>query len=149
MATKIITYEKIIRANTAIKKLMKLKLPISKIRTTKQILKMAEAIQREYDFACVEERKIIEAYPEIEFNESGSPILKPDTELNGIPAVSAEKKSKGEAFMIEITALHESDAEWDFDVIEISEDDLANAGDVSLTAEDLEAFDGFIEFVEE
>lgn len=148
MATIKITYEKIIKANSAVKNLMKLKLPVSKIRTTKQILKMAEAIQKEYDFACVEERKIIKAYPEIEFNESGNPILKPDTEIDGIPTVSEEKKSKGEAFMREITALHESDSEWDFDVIEISENDLASAGDVSLTAEDLEALNGFIEFVE-
>lgn len=149
MATIKITYEKIINANAAVQNLTRLRLPISKIKVTKRIREMAEALQKEFEFVISEEKKIIEAYPEVEFNDSGNPILKPDTEVDGTPTVSDDKKAKGEEFMKEISALHETETEWEFDVIKISEKDLKTAGDFSLTAEDLDVLDGFIEFVEE
>lgn len=144
-----ITYEKIVNANSAVQNLMRLRLPISKIKVTKRIREMANALQKEFEFVTVEEKKIIDAYPEVEFNDNGNPILKPDTEIGGIPTVSVEKKLKGEEFMKEIAELHNSETEWDFDVIKISDKDLKTAGDFSLTAEDLDALDGFVEFVEE
>ena len=128
-------YNKILKAYAPMQHMMKIKLPIRENKKSRQIYKMALEMEGIVEYIKQEEMKIIQKYHG-EIQPSGTIFFGEDEA--GVRKANLCAK--------EINEFEISDVEWDYKIITLSEESLADDGEFTLSPEEIFYLEGFVEF---
>lgn len=128
-------YNKILKAYAPMQHMMKIKLPIKENKKSRQIYKMVLEIEGIVNYVKQEEMKIIEKYhgtiqPEgtIFFGDNEDGVRRANLCAN------------------EINEFENSDADWGYKIITLSEKSLMDDENFALSPEEIFYLEGFVEF---
>lgn len=128
-------YINIIKAQAPIHYMAKMKLPIKENKKSRAIFKMVLAIDEFAAYIKEEETKIIEKYKGV-IQSDGS--IQFGNDQDGV--------NRANLCVKEIAEFENSDVDWNYEVVRLSEESLADASDFSLSPEEIFYLEGFIEF---
>lgn len=128
-------YNKILRAQAPIQYMTKLKLPIRENKKSRQIYQMALEMKDIIEYVKQEEIKIINKY---------NGTVQPD----GMIYFGDDEDGVRRANLCvqEIQEFEASDAEWNHEVIKLSEESLVDDAGFTLSPEEIFYLEGFVEF---
>lgn len=128
-------YNKILKAYVPMQHMMKIKLPIRENKKSRQIYKMALEMEGIVEYIKQEEMKIIQKYHG-EIRPSSTIFFGEDEDGIRRANLCAQEINEFEA----------ADAEWDYKIITLSEESLADDGGFTLSPEEIFYLEGFVEF---
>lgn len=128
-------YNKIINAYMPMQHMMKIKLPIKENKKSRQIYKMALEMENIFSYVKHEETKIIEKYHGV-IQSNGTVFFGDD----------ADGVKRANLCANEINEFENSDAEWGYNIIMLSEKSLMDDENFALSPEEIFYLEGFIEF---
>ena len=128
-------YNKILKAYAPMQHMMKIKLPIKENKKSRQIYKMVLDIESIVNYVKQEEMKIIEKYHGA-IQPDGTIFFGDDTD--GI--------ERANLCANEINQFENSDADWGYNIITLSEKSLMDDENFALSPEEIFYLEGFVEF---
>lgn len=128
-------YINILKAQKPMQYIMKLRLPIRENKKSRAIYKMVLDIEELASYIQLEERKIIEKY---------QGAIQPNGTINF--GDDSDGTFKAQACVAEISEFENSEAEWNHEVIKLSEESLVDDGGFTLSPEEIFYLEGFVEF---
>ena len=128
-------YKKILKAYAPMQYIMKLKLPIRENKKSRQIYKMVLNMEEIVDYAKQEEIKIIEKYHGT-IHSDGTIFFGDD----------ADGVKNANLCANEINEFENSDVDWGYNIITLSEKSLMDDENFALSPEEIFYLEGFVEF---
>ena len=128
-------YNKILKAYAPMQYMMKIKLPIKENKKSRQIYKMALEMESIVEYIKQEEMKIIQKYNG-KIQPQGTIYFGDDED--GIKRANLCAQ--------EINDFEASEVDWDYKIIMLSEESLADDGGFTLSPEEIFYLEGFVEF---
>jgi hypothetical protein len=128
-------YINILKAQKTMQYIMKLRLPIRENKKSRAIYKMVLDIEELASYIQLEERKIIEKY---------QGVVQPNGTINF--GDDSDGALKAQACVAEIAEFENFEAEWNHEVIKLSEESLVDDGGFTLSPEEIFYLEGFVEF---
>lgn len=128
-------YINILKAQKPMQHITKLKLPIKENKKSRAIYKMALEMGEILEYIKTEECKIIEKY-------KGVP--QPDGMINF--GNDEDGVRRANSCMAEISEFENSEADWNYEKVILSEESLVDVEDFALSPEEIFCLEGFVEF---
>lgn len=125
-------YTNILKAQKPMQYIMKLRLPLRENKKSRAIYKMVLDIEEIVGYIQLEERKIIDKYQGV-IQDNGTITFGDDS-------------VRAQACVMEISEFENSEAEWDHEIVKLSEASLVDDGGLTLSPEEIFYLEGFVEF---
>ena len=128
-------YINIIKAQSPMHYMAKIRLPIKENKKSRAIFKTVLAIDELVTYIKAEEMKIIEKHKGVPQPDG---TIQFGNDQDGI--------NRANLCIKEIAEFENSEADWNYEVVKISEESLVDASDFSLSPEEIFNLEGFVEF---